>query len=206
MRDSIGVPAIANWVSMMRAGVKGAIVLVDDDNEGRFYENCCHESAYMVPTQQTAREIIVISHQRATQGVVALVRDTSQVEGEGVFRPALGDAISLLLISSNLNKVIVQLGGSDWLNSYESTAKTSFFHSVISNSWLCNNINLIYGIDGKKYFDWEALQFSISKIENDHGVEVADDIRKLINSIDGRGPRSYQKLMVNWGLILLSPH
>ncbi|NVD71170.1 GGDEF domain-containing protein [Duganella sp. BJB1802] len=190
MRDSIGVPAITNWVSMMRAGVKGAIVLVDDDNEGRFYENCCHESAYLVPTQQAAREIIAISHQRGTQGVVALVRDTPEVEGDAVFRPAVGDAISLLLVSSNLNKVLLQLGGSDWLNSYESTCKSTFFENIISISWLLNRLNMAYKIDGLNYINWTTLQFSMSQLENDYGAVISDEVKTLLAEINVREARS----------------
>ena len=117
MRDHIGIDTLANWVSMLRADIDGAIMLVDYELEGQFYEKCTHSAARVVPSPGTALPLLAMVHSRQISGVVAA---TSRVSPEkdlptAVFQPSLGDIASLLLSSSCSDRTIEEVGGGAWL-------------------------------------------------------------------------------------------
>ena len=71
MRDHIGIDTLANWVSMLRADIDGAILLVDCEVEGQFYEKCTHSAARVVPSPRTALPLLAMVQSRHISGVVA---------------------------------------------------------------------------------------------------------------------------------------
>ena len=120
MRDYVNLSVLANWVSMLRAEVDGALWLSDDDSEARFYERCAHESGRVVAAPGTAVQLLNSLIDRRIEGVVATVR--SDIDGSvsaNVFRPSLGDIASMLLASTTAYRAIVNIGGSPWLTAAE---------------------------------------------------------------------------------------
>jgi diguanylate cyclase (GGDEF)-like protein len=120
MRDYVSVPVLANWVSMLRADVDGALWLSDDDAEARFYERCAHSSGRVVPAPGVAIELLDSVESRRIEGVVATIRSrASTVDRDSVFCPSIGDAASLLIASTTSYRAIVNVCGAAWLTACE---------------------------------------------------------------------------------------
>jgi hypothetical protein len=107
MRDLLDIDMVANWVSMLRADVDGAIVLVDSDSEGQFYEKCTHQAARVVSSPNAALRLLQQVQARHIAGVVAAVTGPVHKQGhpDSVFQPALGDVASILLASASCEMV-----------------------------------------------------------------------------------------------------
>jgi diguanylate cyclase (GGDEF)-like protein len=121
MRDHVNIDVFINWASMLRADVDGAILVIDDEEEARFYETLIHKSARIVPAFQLAPTLIEELTKTGVQGVVAVlrgVRNTGSV-GSNIFCPAIGDAASLLLASTNCERVIADVCGAAWVKAGE---------------------------------------------------------------------------------------
>src|SRR5688500_15950408 len=97
----------ANMVMMMRADVDGAIWLVDDDEEGRFYETAAHERGRVVPAFGSAAAVLRLVAERGLEGVFAVVRaPAEEAEVPAVFRPDVGDVASMLLMARSADRVL----------------------------------------------------------------------------------------------------
>jgi diguanylate cyclase (GGDEF)-like protein len=120
MRSAMEPDVLANWVSMLRADVVGAIWLPDDDEEARFYQRIAHRDARIVPTVGSALALLHIVEQRGVKGVVAVVRMTEmgEVSHSSVFYPAVGDVASLLLQSTAFDLVVEDTCGTPWVNAF----------------------------------------------------------------------------------------
>ena len=118
MREHVDLNVLVNWVRMLRSEVDGAIWIADDDEEARFYERCAHESGRVVPAPTVAVALLREVELRGTEGVVATVRDTHQ-PCLNIFRPSVGDAISILVFSKSWDRAVEELCGSAWLRASE---------------------------------------------------------------------------------------
>src|SRR5436190_24149084 len=102
----------ANMVMMMRAEVDGAIWLVDDDEEGRFYDTVAHDRGRVVPAFGSAAAVLGLVAERGLEGVFAVVRaPAEEVEMLAVFRPDVGDVPSMLLTARSADRVLGEIGG-----------------------------------------------------------------------------------------------
>jgi len=120
MREYADLPVLANWVSMLRADLDGALWLSDDDSEARFYERCAHESGRVVPAQGLVIQLLNSLETRRIEGVVATIRSRSPEIARGnVFRPSNGDVASLLIASTTSYRAIVNVCGTAWLTACE---------------------------------------------------------------------------------------
>lgn len=117
MREYVSPDVLANWVSMLRADIDGAICIADDDEEARFYERCAHEEARVVPAPNGAIRLLTLVEARGIEGVVATVRGpmTPECQRGNVFRPHLGDIASVLFASNSCNRAIADICGEPWM-------------------------------------------------------------------------------------------
>jgi len=116
MRPQFDADMSANMVMMMRADVDGAIWIIDDDDEGRFYEGAAHERGRVVPAFGGAAAVLDVVLARGLQGVVGVTRRSHPEHGHlPLFRPDLGDVASLLLIARGADRVLGEVGGAAWL-------------------------------------------------------------------------------------------
>lgn len=121
MRDFVNVDDLANWVSMLRSQVRGAIWLPQTDSEARFYERLAHPVAQVMPAAASVRRLAASVSARGVRGVVATVRRVVDRESlpESVFCPAIGDVASLLVLSSSFEDVIRDSCGTNWVRALE---------------------------------------------------------------------------------------
>lgn len=116
MREFCDVSVVANLVSMLRADLDGAIWIVNDDDEGPFYEGCAHQNGRVVPTNGAAVAVLDELSRRGVEGVVAVVRGNEVRDVDGpIFRPQAGDVASILLCSQSVDRVLGDIGGMAWL-------------------------------------------------------------------------------------------
>src|ERR1700730_3467581 len=100
MLEHVSIDVLANLVVMLRAGIDGAILLSDDDEEARFYEGCIHEEARVISAPPSALQLLDMLEKDGIQGLAAAVRGAKQQPTAlNVFQPSLGDTTSLLLLS-----------------------------------------------------------------------------------------------------------
>jgi diguanylate cyclase (GGDEF)-like protein len=117
MYERLTLGVLATLVRMMRADVDGAIWLVQDDGEARFYEACAHESCRVVSAYGGVLELLDSIEALGIEGVVAVVRGASPLEPprQNVFWPSVGDAASLLLLSAGYDRAMADSCGRPWL-------------------------------------------------------------------------------------------
>src|SRR5687768_10374866 len=115
MREYCDVSVVANMVAMLRADVDGAIWVIDDDDESRFYEGGAHDSGRVLPAPQSTLNVMHELKRRGIEGIVGITRgDVSSVPPPPLLRPDVGDAASLLLLSEGLDQVLGSVGGMAW--------------------------------------------------------------------------------------------
>lgn len=116
MHSHVSIDVLANWVVMLRSDVDGAICIVDDSEESRFYERLLHSEARLVPAPSLAISLLQAIHQRGINGVVAMVRGIgAQEDACNIFRPAGCDVASVLLVSEGASVVLADVFGTPWL-------------------------------------------------------------------------------------------
>lgn len=202
MRDSLGLPVLANWVSMLRTDVSGAIIIVDDDLESRFYEKFQHDSARIVPCPGMAKELYSLVASRGIAGVASIVRardfDSSL---NGLLSPEAGDVISLLLTGTSFKKVIDSVAGANWMRACRQVGvddpvvravEISYSLSVIEGDTGQNFDQLIFDL-----VDWKIFEVSFDKVSETFGEALANEwklrrtemignpIKNLIQMLDG---------------------
>src|SRR4051812_255804 len=112
MRPHFDAVMSANMVSMMRADVDGAIWIVDDEHEGRFYEVASHERGRVVPAFGGAADVLDIVQARGLEGVVGVThRAYPNHTHLPLYRPDVGDVASILLITRGADRVVGEVGG-----------------------------------------------------------------------------------------------
>lgn len=177
MRDQIGVDTLANWVSMLRADIDGAILLADDDGEGQFYEKCSHQTARIVPSPSVALQLFERIQARHVKGVVAAVSSPQALVElpECVFQPSLGDVASLLLSSRCCEPVLLEIGGAAWLKACDKEIGSgSLIDRTILLAW---SLHLISTMAQKRlsppmaesYVDWATLDLLDDPISAEFG-------------------------------------
>ena len=134
MREYVSLDVLANWVTMMRADVRGAIWLPDDNGEARFYEQCSHSHARVVPAAKVATQLLERVRSRGVRGVVAVVRGANEIASaeSGVLRPGIGDIASLLLLSAGYERVLRDLCGSAWFTACSQTLGDLRLRAVVA--------------------------------------------------------------------------
>lgn len=192
MRDYVGVDVLANMVSMLRADIDGAIVLVDDDEEGRFYEKCVHQTARVVPTCNLALEILSRINARRVVGVVAIVNTEARAQGlpDGGFRLAVGDVASLLVSSKCCEQTLAEIGGTNWNNAGKK-AVGSLVDRIAGLVWV---LERIFSKADKKLtlnrigelLDWETVEISSTELTTDVGSMASIWIDELAEELATR--------------------
>lgn len=188
MRDQIGVETLANWVSMLRADIDGAILLADDDSEGQFYEKCSHQTARVVPSPSVALQLFERIKARNVAGVVAAVSGPRALGElpECVFQPSLGDVASLLLSSKCCEEVLVEIGGSAWLKACDKEIGTcSLVDHVIRLAW---SLHIVSALEQKRflpteaesYVNWTTLSLLDERIVTDFGQAAIDEASNIL--------------------------
>jgi len=117
---------------MLRADIDGAVLLVDDEEEARFYERCVHRTARVVAAPSMAVPLLGALDGRGIEGVVAAIRGPAILKGaqDNVFRPSLGDVASLLLTSEGFKQVMVDVCGTPWLTACEKQVGPALHRAV----------------------------------------------------------------------------
>lgn len=185
MRDSINPDILTNWVSMMRADIDGAILLADDEDEGRFYERCKHGKARIVPSPNVAISLLHNAQRRGVRGVVALVRGHSTTEAlpESVFQPELGDVASLLLTSTCISPSLEQIVGPNWMRACEKEIGNLPARAV-SLAWLIFRCDLMRNVPStpdllNSIIDWEKFDLHTPAIERRDRSPTIDEFNLL---------------------------
>lgn len=121
MREYVTFNVLFNLVLMLRADIDGAICLVDDEEEARFYRRCKHPAATVVAAPEAAVRLLEQARGYGLQGLVAMIRSVqhaASLPGD-VFRPSVGDAASLVLLSKHCDRAIEDIGGTAWFRACE---------------------------------------------------------------------------------------
>ncbi len=186
MKSQIDFPMLANWVSMLRAEIDGAIWLSDDDNDGRFYEKCAHPSSRVVPSPGVAYQLLNHVKRKGVKGLVATISTTSKVNdnsSDDIFWPGLGDVASLLLASECCDRILEEITGSTWFKCAEKEVG-SLKEQSISVSWIFEQMLRLTSLQPglfsiENFIDWNNLKFSIPAVKANFGMEAVDHINVL---------------------------
>ena len=186
MKSQIGFPMLANWVSMLRAEIDGAIWLSDDDVDARFYEKCAHSSARVVPSPGVARQLLIYVQKRGVEGLIATINVRDNKEGslsENIFWPGLGDVASLLLASECCERTLEEIVGSTWFKAAEKEVGP-LRDQAISLAWLFQQILGINSLESRlfsieDFIDWDVLDLSISTFNANFGPGAEVQIKAL---------------------------
>lgn len=189
MKAYVNSTILANLVSMLRADVDGAIWLIDDDREGRFYEKCAHPSSRVVNSQGVALELLDIVQGRGTAGVVAAIRGSRYRSQENVFLPSLGDVASILLVSESWDRVLEEVTGGSWHKASEKEIGPLSDRSV-KIAWLVERL-LLPGMleELERFIDWNSLDLSPQAINEVLGVEAVERLNVLLAEVNLRESR-----------------
>jgi diguanylate cyclase (GGDEF)-like protein len=192
MKSEINFPVLANWVSMLRAEIDGAIWLSDDDIDGRFYEKCAHSSSRVVPSPGVARQLLSHVRKRGIEGLVATMSVPIKVDdnySEGIFWPGLGDVASLLLASDCCERTLEEITGTTWFKSAEKEVG-SLRDRAISVAWTFQQILIFSSIEPglfaiEDFIDWNDINLSIPAINANFGADVVAFIATLQPRVSG---------------------
>ena len=171
---------------MLRADIDGAILLVDCEVEGQFYEKCTHSAARVVPSPRTALPLLAMVQSRHISGVVAA---TSQFSPEtilppAVFQPNLGDIASLLVGSSCADRTIEEIGGAAWFKA-SSKDMGSLIDRLTALAWIIHNERpnaqepLAVG-GSTKLVNWSTLEPTFASA-------VGNAVRLSVETVQERG-------------------
>lgn len=117
MREYIDAFTISNEVAMLRTAISGAILLIDHEDEGRFYKSIIHDKATIVPSPKIASELLFKLKIKGISGIVAIVRKPKTAQtADDIFYPDAGDVASTLLNSSQLGNVMANISGGRWID------------------------------------------------------------------------------------------
>jgi hypothetical protein len=70
MPEYVDIEVLASLVVMMRAGVEGAILLSNDDEESRFYECITHDEARVISAPHSALALLRMIEGKGIQSQV----------------------------------------------------------------------------------------------------------------------------------------
>jgi diguanylate cyclase (GGDEF)-like protein len=190
MRDEIGFAVLANWVSMLRADVDGAIWLVEDDDEARFYERLTHPTGRVVPAPQLAIPLLDTTELRGVKGVVATIRGVrrGEVERGNVFYPTFGDVASLLMLSRAFANVLSDIGGQPWLTAFEKMYGP-MLDGAVSFARLTQRVRDVtpasgYSVSAPALVDWGGFGVSWDQVTATPGMDG-----ETVNSLKGEWPQ-----------------
>jgi diguanylate cyclase (GGDEF)-like protein len=197
MRDYIDLGVLVNWVSMVRAGVDGAILIVDHEEEARFYERLIHESAQILFAYDLAAPLMEELSRIGIQGVVATIRGENPIDEtlkRKVFRPTLGDAASLLLVARSSERVIVDVCGTAWIKAAEKEVGSVLVRiAALTRQYqqlreVCLDEN-DYNLEIQSYvrmIDWNKLELDFDRVReilsaNTPSREALDHIQSSVS-------------------------
>ncbi|HJT01882.1 MAG TPA: GGDEF domain-containing protein, partial [Terriglobales bacterium] len=187
-------------------GVDGAILLSDDNEEGRFYERCVHQDARVVPATRVAVPLLERMEQQGVRGLVATSRGSLPApEATNVFQPSVGDVASLLLLSKGAAEVMRDTCGNSWIAACEKEIgpicrRASWIARIFHHlRRMCHNEDKPYlehpfaFIDWNNFeVDWGRLQpkllsngLSQTAIEIAGGIQPLDSLRAELLDCDG---------------------
>lgn len=187
MQEYIDEFTLANQIVMLRDESTGAIVLINHEEEGRFYESITHKSAIVIPSLKVATDLLSLVASRGIKGVIAAVQSRFKTGAhEAEFCPDAGDVASLLLKSSEFDKVILNVAGKKWIKAADEATHGLLRHAselasqlvematasggVISSTLLTHCINWDdFSIDCVRF---ESLLKSSGKSNETSGSEV----------------------------------
>jgi diguanylate cyclase (GGDEF)-like protein len=185
MREYLGVDVVANIVSMLRADVDGAIVLVDDEEEGQFYEKCAHQNARVVTTANLALQILSRINERQVAGVIAIVNTSARALNlpVGGFCPSTGDVASLLIRSKCCEQVLAEIGGGNWISAAKKEVG-SLVDRIVNLAW---DLVQIFGNAGRKlpldridqFVEWSVMELSNANLTKELGPTVAQFVTEV---------------------------
>ncbi|WP_160167494.1 GGDEF domain-containing protein [Paraburkholderia kururiensis] len=195
MRDQIGLATLVNWVAMLRADVDGAILLADDDNDGKFYERVLHSSARMVPSPSMAMELLIAAQERGVSGVAAALNGRSLTNTHhSTFQPGLGDT-SAILLANCANDVLGEVAGGSWLRACEKEIGSVLIRAAaVANSVrkLQENSGVPITIDQiLSAIDWSNFSLSEAKLTELFSADAVTNANAFLNA---NSPRSLPDL------------
>lgn len=192
----------ANLVMMLRADVDGAIWLVDDQEEGRFYERVAHEKGRVVPAFGSAVDVLRLVVERGAEGVICLPRKmTLAVAGMPIYWPDLGDVASLLVVSRGADRVLGEIGGAAWLTAcgreigpiLQRAAYLATVLEHLSSDGLVREDQLAELVDWRSMcVDWQVASRQLTDsesmektIEEARALVPSDDLARLLQGCNG---------------------
>lgn len=202
MRNQIGVDTLANWVSMLRADVDGAILLADNDSEGPFYEKCSHPTARVVPSPCVAIQLLERIDARHVRGVVAAISSPRPMPSlpDCVFQPSLGEVASLLLSSKCCEQSLVETGGAVWLKACDKEIEArSLIDQCILLAWSLDVLSVkqpksLTASLAVSVIDWETLSFSHDRLASEFGQPA---VASAVAALDEGGKKSRIDLLTD---------
>lgn len=178
MRDQLGIEMLANWVTMLRSDIDGAIVLVDNNNEDQFYEKCSHQSARIVPSHTVASQLFDHIQTRRVNGVVAVLSSTLAKDDlpDGVFQSSLGDVTSILLSSKCCEQTLEEIGGATWVKCCNKEVGSLVDH-MIALAWTMDNLFLTQQktlniSEVATFINWSSLEPEYIELKTEFGSEI----------------------------------
>lgn len=181
---------------MLRADIDGAILLADDELEGRFWEKCTHNNARVVCSPLVAVELLADVIARGVAGVVATVRrHVSPKElPDSVFQPATGDVASLLIASTCFLPTFTDIGGRAWVTAIVKEVGNPVDRAVrLAWSWeqlRTGGFQPTATEFVEKYIDWTTFDVAVARINQRFGSKIADLADSLGNMASSQGARN----------------
>lgn len=174
MKEFITPNTLSNEIKMLRNSLPGALILIDTQDEIRFYQGFISNSAQIIPCHSHAAQIIIELQPTKIHGVIAITKNKNAAEkADNLFSPDAGDASALLLKSTNFRKVLINIAGKQW----EALVNTHSNGLTRACEELARQI-----IEKCKTRNLRLEQLNLHKAINWHALDIADDFDSCTSS------------------------
>lgn len=173
MQEFITFDVLLNLVQMLRANINGAIVLAEDEEEARFYEQLIDPSARVIATNNAAQALFDKLTQIGIEGIIATPKQpVNATLPDSIFCPRLGDVASLLLSASCCQRVISGVCGAVWVQAAEQVIGP-ILTRVVDLTRLFHQLRLVAeesdrSLDIQEFIkgiDWKNLTTKVAKMQ-----------------------------------------
>ena len=187
---------------MLRSEIDGAILLADQEGEGRFYESIAHKNARVIPSPMQAVTLLKSLTTMGIGGVVAVLSNNPTSRNTGEFHPDLGDIASLLVCSSQFDRVLTSIAGQAWKRSAEKQIGCLVRHSARIVSAVCTPSNVksvnLSPDELIELINWNNFELDTNKlnvffdkittktIHDSFNLNAGQDLVALVKKIDGQ--------------------
>lgn len=212
MEEFITIDYFANLICMMRAGIDGAILLVNNRNDEEFFALVTSPQTYVVVCPDVLLAVLKIIKDRGYLGIAAAISQGKTHREDDVFESDLGDTTSILLTSNNVAQTIEQITGLEWSRSVKKEFDSIVDYVIQLTCCLFNYFKIDNVDDFQQLFnsiiDWKTCQLSEDEIIirlgdgavkncNDFLSSLKDDKYSMIQKLDGIFPTVLLVCVIN---------